>query len=269
MRFRPCIDLHNGRVKQIVGASLKDGDQDGTVSFAVENFVAAKDAVYYADLFAKEQLSGGHVIFLNAAGTPEYEATKKEALSVLKAYPGQWQVGGGITVENAASFLDAGASHVIVTSFVFRDGAIDEARLQQLVRAVGKERLVLDLSCKKVVTPDSAPEYRVVTDRWMRLTKTVLSRETLERLSRSCDEFLVHAADVEGRQQGIETRVVEILAQAQDTVCTYAGGIHTMEDIALIRDAGQGRIDFTVGSALDVYGGSLSIEQVVSESGGR
>lgn len=263
MKFRPCIDIHNGKVKQIIGASLRDGNaEDATVSFASENFVAEDSAVSYAEEYAAWDLSGGHVIILNKTGTPEYEASLQEALSVFRAFPGVWQAGGGITPENAGIFLDAGASHVIVTSYVFREGRTDEARLSQMVRAVGRDKLVLDLSCKKVASPDGAEEYRVVTDRWTRLTQTILNRATMERMSRSCDEFLIHAADVEGHRQGIETRVVEILAEAEGVKSTYAGGIHTMEDIALIRDIGKGRVDFTVGSALDVYGGSLSIAEV-------
>lgn len=270
MRFRPCIDIHNGKVKQIIGASLRDGNaEDATVSFASENYVAEDSAVNYAEEYAAWDLKGGHVIILNATGTPEYEASKREALSVFHAYPGAWQAGGGITPENAGVFLDAGASHVIVTSYVFREGRIDEARLAQMVKAVGRDRLVLDLSCKKVETSDGAGEYRVVTDRWSRLTQTVLEGALFVRLARSCDEFLVHAADVEGRQEGIEERVVRILAEAEGIRCTYAGGVHTMEDIALIRDAGKGRVDFTVGSALDVYGGSLSISQVASGTKGQ
>ena len=265
MRFRPCIDIHNGRVKQIVGASLRDGDEK-TVSFASENFVAEDSAVSYAEEYAAWDLSGGHVIILNKTGTPEYEASLQEALSVFRAFPGVWLSGGGITPENAGIFLDAGASHVIVTSYVFREGRIDEARLSQMVKAVGRDKLVLDLSCKRVMTAEDAAEYRVVTDRWSRLTNTPLNRATIERLSRSCDEFLVHAADVEGRQQGIEEAVVEILASAQEVPCTYAGGIHTMEDIRKIREAGNGRVDFTVGSALDVYGGPLSLAEVAKKT---
>ena len=262
MRFRPCIDIHNGRVKQIVGASLRDGDEN-TVSFAEENYVADKDAVSYAALFDAHGLTGGHVIVLNAHGTPEYEASCAEALSVLKAFPGSWQAGGGITPQNAAAFLNAGASHVIVTSYVFREGRIDEARLSQMVKAVGRNRLVLDLSCKRVRDASGEDAYRVVTDRWTRLTSTELNHATIERLSRSCDEFLIHAADVEGKQQGIETGVVKILAEAGDVTCTYAGGIHSPMDIRVIKATGKGRIDCTVGSALDVYGGHLSLEEVV------
>ena len=266
MKFRPCIDIHNGRVKQIVGASLRDGDES-TVSFAEENYVADRDAVSYAALFDAHGLTGGHVIILNAKGTPEYEASRREALSVLKAFPGTWQAGGGITPENAAEFLNAGASHVIVTSYVFREGRIDEARLSQMVKAVGRSALVLDLSCKKVTGAEETDTYRVVTDRWTRLSATPLNRDTLERLSRSSDEFLIHAADVEGRQQGIETGVVKLLSEVPGITCTYAGGIHSVMDIRVIKSVGKGHIDCTVGSALDVYGGHLALEDVVEACG--
>ena len=105
MEFRPCIDIHNGKVKQIVGGSLKDlGDR------AQENFVSEQDAAFYAKLYQKNSLKGGHIILLNASDSPYYEATKEQALSGLRVYPGGLQVGGGITAENAAEYLAAGAS---------------------------------------------------------------------------------------------------------------------------------------------------------------
>ena len=252
MEFRPCIDIHNGKVKQIVGGSLRDeGD------YAAENYVSDRDSSYYADLFRAEGLQGGHIILLNPAESPYYAATKEQALLALRTFPGGMQIGGGITPENAGEFLDAGASHVIVTSYVFRDGRILEDRLEALVRAVGREHLVLDLSCRK-----TADGYRVVTDRWQKMTDQILDTDLLQRLQKSCDEFLIHAVDVEGKAEGPEIELVERLASYEGNSLTYAGGIRSYEDIRLLRDAGQSRIHVTVGSALDLYGGPLSWKEV-------
>jgi len=242
MRFRPCIDLHDGKVKQIIGGSLDSRETPQT------NFVAKKGAGFYARRYRQDGLSGGHVIRLGEDNT----AAAKEA---LRAYPGGLQLGGGITVNNAAEFLDAGASHVIVTSAVFRDGRFDEEALAKLVRAVGKDRLVLDLSCRK---KDGL--YYVVTDRWQKFTSLTLSPQRMTELGHSCAEFLIHGVDVEGKRCGIDRELLGILAQATEIPVTYAGGIASMEDIRLIGEAGQGRIDFTVGSALDLFGGNLSYQ---------
>ncbi|WP_321992772.1 phosphoribosylformimino-5-aminoimidazole carboxamide ribotide isomerase [Marispirochaeta aestuarii] len=246
MRFRPCIDLHQGKVKQIVGGTLSD---DG----AQENFVSPRDAAWYADLYKRHRLSGGHVIMLGPGNT-------EEALKALKAYPGGMQVGGGIDPENAGMFLDAGAMGVIVTSWVFREGRIDFERLEAMKKRVGRERLILDLSCRL-----KDGNYWIVTDRWSRFTLTHLNAETLEQLGDSCGEFLVHAADVEGRQQGIEDPVVALLGEASPVPATYAGGIRNLEDIDLVRTLGKGRVDFTVGSALDIFGGSLPFSTLAAE----
>lgn len=190
MEFRPCIDIHNGKVKQIVGGSLKD---EGNM--ADENFVSGQDAVFYANLYKKEGFCGGHIILLNARDSEYYEATKKQAVSALQAYPGGLQVGGGITAENAEEFLAAGASHVIVTSYVFCDGQIQMDRLKKLRDTVGKEHLVLDLSCRK-----KDGKYYIVTDRWQRFTEQSITEDLLEQLAGYCDEFLIHAVDVRERQ---------------------------------------------------------------------
>ena len=195
MRFRPCIDIHNGQVKQIVGGSLKDaGDQ------AQENFVATQDAAFFAKLYQKAGLQGGHIILLNPPSSEYYEATKSQALQALHAYPGGMQIGGGIHADNAAEYLDAGASHVIVTSYVFKDGKISYENLEKMVKSVGKEHLVLDLSCRK-----KDGDYYVVTDRWQKFTDMKLNLEALRELGSYCDEFLIHAVDVEGKARGIET----------------------------------------------------------------
>lgn len=254
MEFRPCIDIHNGKVKQIVGGSLKDlGDQ------AQENFVSEQDAAFYAKLYQQNNLQGGHIVLLNAADSPYYETTKEQALSALRAYPGGLQIGGGITAENAAEYLAAGASHVIVTSYVFREGRIDYDRLDKLVQAVGKEHLVLDVSCKHVEN-----RYLVVTDRWQKLTEEAVDEILLKRLSDYCDEFLIHAVDVEGKAQGIEQELVKTIGNHTGNPITYAGGVHSMEDLRLLKKLGQNRMNVTIGSALDLFGGSMKWEDVLA-----
>ncbi len=259
MEFRPCIDIHNGKVKQIVGGSLSDlGDR------AQENFVSEQDAVFYAKLYQKYKLKGGHIILLNAADSPYYEATKAQALAALGAYPTGLQVGGGITAENAAEYLDAGASHVIVTSYVFREGRIDYDRLDRLVWAVGKTHLVLDVSCRRV-----GEKYMVVTDRWQKLTEEAVDAELLEKLSAYCDEFLIHAVDVEGKARGIEQELVKAIGNYTGNPVTYAGGVHSMEDLLLLKKLGQDRMNVTIGSALDLFGGSMRWEDVLSVCSGK
>lgn len=254
MEFRPCIDIHNGKVKQIVGGSLKDlGDR------AQENFVSEQDAAFYAKLYQKNSLKGGHIILLNASDSPYYEATKEQALSALRVYPGGLQVGGGITAENAAEYLAAGASHVIVTSYVFREGRIDYDRLDKLVQPIGKEHLVLDVSCKR-----AGEQYLVVTDRWQKLTEEAVDEALLKKLSAYCDEFLIHAVDVEGKSRGIEQELVKFIGNYTGNPITYAGGVHSMEDLYLLKKLGQNRMNVTIGSALDLFGGSMKWEDVLT-----
>ncbi|HCM91976.1 MAG TPA: phosphoribosylformimino-5-aminoimidazole carboxamide ribotide isomerase [Lachnospiraceae bacterium] len=252
MRFRPCIDIHNGRVKQIVGSSLTDSGNDTR-----ENYVSDKDAAYYAGIYKENGLSGGHIAMLNVPGTGEYELTRAAALKALAAYPGGLQIGGGINAANAASFIEAGASHIIVTSYVFRDGRIDMDRLTELKETVGRDRLVLDLSCRK-----KDDGYYIVTDRWQKFTGIRLIPGIFDELSVYCDEFLVHAVDVEGKKSGIDIEVLDILSRVPYTV-TYAGGISTLEDIEVIKRVGRGCVDFTVGSALSLFGGTLKMTEVL------
>ncbi len=247
MRFRPCIDIHNGRVKQIVGSTLLGEN-------AAENFVSDLGAAHFAKMYRRDGLTGGHVILLNAKGTEFYEADKRQAFEAFKEYPGGLQVGGGIDDENAAEFLNAGASHVIVTSFVFRSGALDTEALGRLIEKVGKERIVLDLSCKKL-----CGEYFVMTDRWSVKSDMALSERTVQGLSGSCDELLVHAVDAEGKSRGIDGDLVKILA-ASDVPVTYAGGISSYSDIEMLGELGGEKVDFTVGSALDIFGGKMEYE---------
>ena len=251
MRFRPCIDLHRGQVKQIVGGTFSDDDPERIAT----NFSSSRPASWYAGMYRRDGLEGGHVIMLG----PGNAAAARDA---LRTWPGGLQVGGGINEGNALQWLDHGASHVIVTSHVFRGGIIDEDRLRRLVGLVGRERLVLDLSCRR-----REGRYWVVTDRWQKFTDYEVSPPNLERLAASCDEFLVHAADVEGRCEGVEEDLVALLGAWEGLPVTYAGGIRAMEDLLLIGDLGRGRLDFTVGSALDIFGGSaLRYDEVVAFS---
>ena len=258
MEFRPCIDIHNGKVKQIVGSSLKDEGNS-----AKENFSSDKPASYYANLYKDAGLKGGHIILLNPVGSEYYEATKEQAMLALGAFNDGMQIGGGITADNAASFIEAGASHVIVTSYVFKDGQINYDNLDKIVKAVGKRRLVLDLSCRKTQNG-----YMVVTDRWQKITDVKVDENLLMLLSKYCDEYLIHAVDVEGKNSGIEVALADILSKYDASPVTYAGGVHSYEDIEILRKAGDGRINMTIGSALDLFGGHLEFAKLAREFAG-
>lgn len=255
MKFRPCIDIHNGKVKQIVGGSLLDqGNQ------AIDNFVSEQDALFYGALYRENQLQGGHIIILNPAGSEYYAEDVRQAKLALQAFPDGLQIGGGITPDNALEFLEAGATHVIVTSYVFRDGEIQMDRLNKLVETVGKERLVLDLSCRK-----KGDKYYIVTDRWQKFTNVEVTVETLDRLSDYCDEFLIHAVDVEGKASGVEKQLVEMLGMWSKIPVTYAGGVGGFDDLRVIKEQGKDHVDVTIGSALDLFGGKMKFEDVLSE----
>ena len=252
MKFRPCIDIHNGKVKQLVGGSLKDkGNQ------AEENFVSEKNAEDFAQLYKKDNLTGGHIIILNAGGSEFFKESKKQAMFALKAYPNGMQIGGGVTAINADDYIKAGATHVIVTSFVFKDGKVNYGNLKSLVKAVGKEHIVLDLSCRK-----KDGQYYIVTDRWQKFTDEKVNLETLKKLSEYCDEFLIHGVDVEGKSAGIDEELAKILGEFDMIPVTYAGGIASLEDIEHFRKKTGGKVDFTIGSALDLFGGHLPYEQI-------
>lgn len=220
MKFRPCIDIHNGKVKQIVGGSLLDkGD------YAQDNFVSEKDGDFYAKLYKDAGLEGGHIILLNPAGSQYYEEDVRQACLALSAYPGGLQIGGGMTAENAAFFLEQGASHIIVTSYVFKDGKINYENLEKIVAVTGKEHLVLDLSCRK-----KGEDYYIVTDRWQKFTDVKLTEDVLSELADYCDEFLIHAVDVEGKAGGIEEDIAALLGNWDGISVTYAGGVSSFED---------------------------------------
>lgn len=246
--FRPCIDLHEGKVKQIVGGTL--GADPARLR---TNYVSERSAAWFAALYRRDGLRGGHVIMLG----PGNDA---EARAALGAYPGGMQIGGGVTLDNARGWLDAGASHVIVTSWVFSAGRVDWERLARLAAAVGKERLVLDLSCRR-----RGAEYFVVTDRWQKFTELTLGPESLEKLAGWCAEFLVHAADVEGLCRGIDTELVSRLAGWSPIPTTYAGGANSLADLETVTRLGRGRVDLTIGSALDLFGGNgVKYEEAVA-----
>jgi len=236
--FRPCIDLHEGRVKQIVGGTLAhDAARLRT------NFVSDRPASWFAELYRRDNLSGGHVIMLGAGN-------EEAARDALKAFPGGMHIGGGINTDNAWAWLAAGASHVVVTSWVFREGRVDWDRLKTLAHTTGKEKLVLDLSCRK-----RGPDYFVVTDRWQKFTDVKLSSETLQKFATYCAEFLIHAVDVEGLCTGIDSELVTLLGQWTPIPVTYAGGASALTDLETVTRLGGGKIDLTIGSALDIFGG--------------
>jgi len=247
MKFRPCIDLHSGSVKQIVGSTL---DTKGLE----ENFTSEHPAEYYAEMYKSSSLTGGHVIKLGPNNdTP--------ALSALSAYPSGLQIGGGITDSNCADWIDKGASHVIVTSYVFKDGLINYSNLNKLVEIVGKDKIVLDLSCRRKPDDTEGPYY-VVTDRWQNYTDFVVDEESLKELSAYCDEFLVHGVENEGKRCGILEDLV-ILLKSSPIPVTYAGGVRNLEDLERVKELGGGKVDLTIGSALDIFGGDLKYEDVM------
>lgn len=247
MRFRPCIDIHNGKVKQIVGGSLLDeGNQ------AKENFVSKQDAHFYANLYKEYNLKGGHIILLNPKDSPYYSEDVSQAKLALETFPKGLMIGGGITTENAKEFLDAGASHVIVTSYVFKDGKINYDNLNRIKNEVTKDCLTLDLSCRK-----RDGKYYIVTDRWQKFTEVEVTLECLKKLSSYCAEYLIHAVDVEGKANGIEEELAELLGHFDECPVTYAGGVGSLEDINSLKHLGKGKVDVTVGSALDLFGGTI------------
>lgn len=247
MRFRPCIDLHEGRVKQIVGTSLRDGMAPQT------HFIAPHPPAYFAARYGRDQLAGGHVIMLGLGN-------EDAAAQALAAFPGGLQIGGGIRPDNAAAWLHRGAAQVIVTSHIFSDGRLHRNRLAQMVAAVGRERLVLDLSCSK-----RDGHYVVMTDRWQKATDLALSADALALLAESCSEFLIHATGVEGQQQGVDAELVALLGEIAPIPTTYAGGVCSTSDLEILARLGQGKLDFTVGAALDIFGGAgLRYEDMVA-----
>lgn len=235
--FRPCIDLHQGSVKQIVGGSLNDAG-------AQTNFVSEYDAAYYASLYRKHNLTGGHVIALGPGNQSEVE-------KALAAWPNGLQFGGGVTLENASRYLELGASHIIVTSALFKEGEFSFAILEAFKKEVGVDRLVLDLSCRR---KDNS--WFIATNRWQTVTNTEVNADSLQELSNHCAEFLIHAADVEGLQAGIDEELVALMGQSAKVPVTYAGGARNLSDLKRVAELSDERVDLTIGSALDIFGGN-------------
>jgi phosphoribosylformimino-5-aminoimidazole carboxamide ribotide isomerase len=253
MELRPCIDIHNGKVKQIIGSTLTDLHNQ-----ARENYVSVNDAAYYAQKYRSDNLRGGHIILLNPVTSTHYSATKNQALKALAAYPGGMQIGGGVTPENAAAFLAAGASHVIVTSYVFHNGNISYDNLERIKQEVGREHLVLDVSCRK-----KDGRYYVVTDRWQKFTETEVDIKLLEQLKDYASEFLIHAVDVEGKAAGIESALVSLLGIWGKVPITYAGGVGNFEHLQELKELGNNKLNVTIGSALDIFGGHMEYQKVI------
>lgn len=247
MQFRPCIDLHDGKVKQIVGSSLNQPNMN-----VIENFISEHDATHFAKMFAKDQLVGGHVIMLGSGN-------EEAAISALNAYPGGLQVGGGVRIDNAKKYIDAGASHVIVTSYIFHDGKLDMDRLKALVETVGREHIVVDLSCKK-----KDDKWFVVTDKWTKFSNFELNAQSIQMIEQYCDELLIHAVDVEGKRNGMQEDLVQDLTKWTTIPTTYAGGVRSMEDLKKFEILTDGKLHVTIGSALSIFGGNLSYEEVVN-----
>jgi len=247
MKFRPCIDLHDGKVVQIVGGSLQDGHDE----LLETNFVSSKSPSEYADLYQSDGLNGGHVISLGSGN-------QSAALEALSAFPGGMHYGGGVNPDNAAEYLDAGASHVIVTSWIFEENKLSIQKLAELSKKVGRDRLVLDLSCR---SRDGS--FYIVTNRWQTFTEAKVHADLLESLAEYCSEYLVHGVDVEGKSQGIQEELIAILGEHSPLPVTYAGGVARLSDLDLVKQLGRDRVDLTIGSALDIFGGKIPYESVL------
>ncbi|KIM52375.1 hypothetical protein SCLCIDRAFT_141260 [Scleroderma citrinum Foug A] len=249
--FRPCIDLHDGQVKQIVGGTLSDSNPDALKT----NFVASQSPGDFARLYKRYDLQGGHIIKLG----PGNDDAAREALA---AWPGGLQIGGGITLANAQQWLDAGASKVIVTSYLFPGGEFSLERLVALSAAVGKDRLVVDVSCRR-----RGAKWLVAMNKWQDITDMEVCQESLDLLAQHCRQFLIHAADVEGLCQGIDEDLVKKLGEWVSIPTTYAGGAKHIDDLALVDKLSGGKVDLTYGSSLDIFGGVLvKFEELVQRS---
>lgn len=246
MRIRPCIDLHEGKVKQVVGGTITDDR-----SSLIENFVSEKSPEYYATKYKNDNLAGGHIIKLGPGND-------SAAIEALKAFPGGMQIGGGLNPKNCKLFLDAGASHIIVTSYIFSNGKFSDENLKKMVDTIGKDKLVIDLSCRK-----RDNDYFVVTDRWQKFTSMKIEESNISYLAKYCDEFLIHAADVEGLRKGYDKNLVNLLSDISPITTTYAGGIRSLVDVEEFKKDSFDKLDATVGSALDLFGGNLSYEKLV------
>ncbi|KAJ2971576.1 hypothetical protein NUW58_g9377 [Xylaria curta] len=202
---------------------------------------------------------------------PGNDGAAREALA---AWPRHLQVGGGINDKNAALWIENGASKVIITSFLFPDGKFSQERLDAVLTALGgdKNKLVIDLSCRR----QDDDRWFVAMDKWQTITDMEITQgefnifrfsmyhladeavceESIRSLEPYCSEFLIHAADNEGLQKGVDERLVEKLAAWCAIPVTYAGGGRNLDDLELVKRLSHGRVDLTIGSALDCFGGS-------------
>lgn len=258
-RFRGCIDIHSGQVKQIVGGTLHSDDNNNANANSQDhgqlstNFVSTQPSSYYASLYKEHNVKGTHVIKLGSN-----KANDEAALEALRTWPGELQIGGGVNYENAQYWIENGASHVIITSWLFPQGEFSKERLVKLSELIGKERIVVDLSCKrKPIVEGDEVKWVVAINKWQTLTNFELNYENFKELSEYCDEFLVHAADVEGLCKGIDEELVSKLSEWCDIPITYAGGAKNIDDLKTVERLSKGKVDLTFGSALDIFGGKL------------
>ncbi|KAI9826660.1 MAG: Enzyme that catalyzes the fourth step in the histidine pathway [Thelocarpon impressellum] len=196
-RFRPCIDLHSGQVKQIVGGTLTTITDD-----LKTNHVSKLPASHFADLYRQNDVIGAHVIMLG----PGNEEAARDA---LRAWKGGLQIGGGISESTAAEWINWGAEKVIITSYLFPRGKFSMDRLRSVLAALGddKQKLVIDLSCRR-----KEDTWIVAMDKWQTLTDMEVNQESISLLEPLCSEFLIHAADNEGLQRGIDEELAEAAA---------------------------------------------------------
>jgi len=191
------------------------------------------------------------------------EVAAREALA---AWPDGLQVGGGIGIQNAAGWLEAGASHVIVTSWLFdENGVFQPQRLTDLATEVGSDKVVVDLSARRVIEG-----WRVAMNRWQTPTDLLVTRDILDQIAPYCAEFLIHAADVEGKCEGVDVELVSFLGTWNGIPVTYAGGVSGLDDLQQVEEASGGKVDVTVGSSLDLFGGDgVAYESMVAWNEGK
>ena len=222
MKFRPCIDIHNGKVKQIVGSSLKDENDK-----AVENYVSEKDSSYYAQMYKRDGLTGGHIIRLNSAGSEYFEATKRAAVMALGTYYKGMQIGGGINADNAGDYLASPKVLCCGGSWMVKESLIKEGKMprymgkcrhlteeqiaqfkaegrkptvrfrvpadqQILVRDMVRGDVVFDsnnIGDFVIVKSDGIPTYNyavVIDDALMHITHVIRAEEHLSNTPRQC-----------------------------------------------------------------------------------
>ncbi|KAF6005708.1 hypothetical protein HII12_005282 [Brettanomyces bruxellensis] len=231
-----CIDIHGGKVKQIVGGTLNQDDTEqskNTCKSNLEtNFVSEKSSSYYAKLYEEHGIIRTHVIKLGSL-----EENNRVAIEALKAWPKHLQIGGGINDTNAKYWIQQGADKVIVTSWLFPKGQFDKSRLERISQLVGKEHLVVDLS---YFDAGGVEQGRLLS----------YSRGTAR--NSSFMQLMLKAFC-----KGIDQELVAKLAEWCTSPIVYAGGAKSIDDLKLVDKLSHGRVDLTFGSALDLFGGKL------------